>query len=237
MEKLNLPKYFTDHPLVKRIILEEETTITAKRSAALAEIAKLESQYEHDRPAVEAEIEKTGQAVKGAAEALDEARRTWGAASYKKMVLNVEFDGLYRAQKSILLATYPPEINEFEHDMLNKLADLPKTFRLAKRAGADHFFLDDEPALIESNAEAIGRASDYLRAAIAEAEAWKTADISGIDIVKRLEELRAGIPNADVFETNEQALPDISALKGHVEPLRKPRLEWFNGALRPIGGW
>jgi hypothetical protein len=237
-ELKGLPGWFSNHPMTKKIIAEDRAATDSKRKAALLEMTALETAFLTDRRKFEAEIEANGETLKAAVKALEEARGAYGTVHQKKMLLNVEFDRLYGSQRAILLASYPPVIDEFVHDMLNKLADLPKTFRHAKRAGAVHFFLDDEPELHESNAEAIQQASDYIRAAIAEAEAWKTADISEIDIVKRLEELRAGIPKTDIFETKEQVKPDISGLKtGGSPPRPKPRVEWFGGEWRPIGGW
>ena len=244
MEKLNgLPKWFEKHPLTQQIIREEESATAARRKAALQEISALETTFQTDKAEAAVEITAAEEEVKAAVEALKNARLHYGVASHKKMVLNTAFDRLKKAQNAILMETYPPEIDQLLREMFEALDKLPSPSSESIK-GKMNVYTEKKPEFFSTNAPAISEAKAYIVSAINEAEAMRTADLEGVDVPARLEELKKGIPATDVFVSGERVKPDASELNNR--PIVRPRkggLEWFGsedgrfGEWRPAGGW
>jgi hypothetical protein len=86
--------------------------------------------------------------------------------------------------------------------------------RVDQRPGAKAWITGEvKKQIVNSNHDAVDKKRAYIKAAIAEAEAMKLNAIPLDDILARLEELKAGMPDALRFEQVDVPLPDVATLR------------------------
>jgi hypothetical protein len=225
MKEDNFLKTLKSHPLVKKIVSDEENERVALRKKTLAEISIIEDNFAAQLKTLDKEISQRGSAVAVSRARLAlEQEEYFDSLSLRRKTI-VEKETSLGRLRGILLKSYPEAIDEFIHEMIN-LHDATKnqvTFRVTR--GEADVYTDGRSRNVNTNSPAIVTALEYILAAIREAENMKISDLDGADVQKRLDELRTNIPDVEQFVQIERLAADVTALGGSAHVGQK--ISWF----------
>jgi hypothetical protein len=108
----------------------------------------------------------------------------------------------------------PAEIDEFIREMLKADDQARLQLDTEVRPGlASRLTGTVHTTIVNSNLDAVAIKRDYIKAAIHEAEGMKLQSMTQDEVVSRLTELKAKIPDSHRFEMVSRPLPDVSGLR------------------------
>jgi hypothetical protein len=163
---------------------------------------------------------KLSQAVTEAEREEKEAQTALAAAKRKRATASAEslsVAGGFRfklANVSRELGTLAsPEIAEFIGEMIDADQQTRLALRFDEGRSEPHFISGRREQIISSNREAIIERIAAIRVAVSEAKAMKFSATPRDEIVRRLEELKNGLPDGHRFEETRTTLPDVRDLQ------------------------
>lgn len=194
--------------------LEEKRLETLR--GLLAKREQTERQQAELLPGLNDAVAEAERKEKAAVEALQAARRQRIAAEQASRAA-AEFTLKLSQIDGEIRKAAPREIDEFIREMLEADEKARLEVRTELRPGRKSFITGQATTrIVDSNLAAVNRKREYLRKAIAEAEAMKSQAVPLEEIAARLEKLKAGIPAAHVFELVNVPLPNTQELRGGV---------------------
>jgi hypothetical protein len=220
MEAKNLLKKLEQHPLVRKIITDEENESLSLREKAISEIATFEKFKEDAMKAHERDLAEAEKAVVENQARLQISLRRRGKINHEHHVKIVDYDNTIRHLKGVLLTSYSQLIDAFISEMLNMDDQLRNRLLIGHSKGKANVFTDSKPKFISTNLVPIKKARKYISDALIEAEDMKLLAIPEADVKKRLDELFLNIPNRDINSICEfeEKVPDTTILKNSIKP-------------------
>jgi len=232
MEAKKILKKLDQHPLVKKMIADEEDELSSLRKKALAEIATFENFKEDAIKTHEAELKEVEKAIVQEQARLQISLRRRGKLNHEHHVKIVDYDNTIRRLKGLLLSNYEPRIDVFISAMIKRHMVILNSGKIIETKGKMNPYTDLAPKYVHSNKVKIEKASKYILEALDEANKMKSMAISSMDVKQRLDKLWENVPDNDfdILCNFEIPVPDVTELKRPVPPGH--RSSWINS---PIG--
>ena len=182
-----------------RELLAEREQIEAARDEASAKLSQA--------------VTEAGREEKEAQAALAAAKRKRATASAESLSVTGKFRFKLANVTRELGTLAPSEIAEFIGEMIDADQQTRLALRFDERRSEPHFISGKREQIISSNREAIMERIEAIRMAISEAKKMKISAIPREEIVKRLEELKIGLPDGRRIEETRTTLPDVRDLQ------------------------
>jgi hypothetical protein len=195
----NYPSWLTEHPITKAIVEENQQQIMARRKSALATLDRVRHEQEKALPKLINAISQAEEALAAAKKNVTEKEKALTGAVHRKLTASLESGAAIAAQESILRETSDPAIYEAIKYFNGKLAALrkPEAIKSQDYPGVVDLYSEKRTPFSHSNIEALRAAIEYSQNAVKEAEALKLTAVYGAALQKRLDELKANIPDSE----------------------------------------
>ena len=160
-------------------------------------------------------VEEAHEKEKRAHEALQAATRERINAEYSRSGASGDFSLKLSKIEAEIRKAAPREIDDFIYEMLTADEKARLQLKVENMPGPKAWITGESKVrVINSNREAVEKKRAYIKAAKDEAEAMKLQAIPRDQVVARLAELKAGLPdNTHRFETVEVPLPNVDELR------------------------
>ena len=211
------------HPLMKQILAEKAAAILATRTEAVGKIEVLKKERDEAISKLLADRDAKDAKYKAAKAALDTAAGEFQTARAAVSSANYTFDTAISNQKSILLETADPAIDEAITFFRGKLDELREPGKISQR-GRDterNVFTMQVKTTIETNIQAVHDALTYCKAAVEELERMKLTP--ALDLQK-IEGMKTALPKIDIYTECTGEKPMLESIG---VPIVRPR---FGGA-------
>ncbi len=199
--------------LQERTRQREEKRVSSIRQL-LARRDEISRVHAETMPGLEAAQDEARENEKRAHEVLQAATQERVNAEHARLSASLDFSFNLSKLEAEIESAVPREIDEFIHEMLKADEAARLEYKSEHRPGPKARLTGQvTSSVINSNTQSVDAKRAYLKSAIAEAENMKLQAIPHDQIVARLEELKAGIPKFDRFETVTLPLPDVRELQ------------------------
>ncbi|MCX5852325.1 MAG: hypothetical protein NT072_09775 [Deltaproteobacteria bacterium] len=187
-------------PAVAALLETEARKTREKRISTIAERERLLDAGEKSAADFRKRLQAAEEKIKAAADTLEKARQAWGIIDIERWTKSLERDRKLDELRADLLASYPPEIDDFIKYMDEKLYAIRLTQPYHDELVTKPHPLDDtiKNRVASSNVPSMQGASLYIRDAIQAAESMKLSAVDIDEITPRLDELKRGIPKIEI---------------------------------------
>ncbi len=191
-------KKIENTPFFKQFRQEEEAETLKTRQLAVEKINTLEQQQSETLPKLRKTLEDREKKLKSAQQALEAAESEHRKAKAETWGKSQQFEYQIGQQRTLLIETAPPEIDDAIEFFQQKLNWLRQPFRISHRAEGSVLNLVTLGRITNksSNLLAINAALTFCQGAIRTLELMKLEPVFDGDSI---EELKAGVPAIDVF--------------------------------------
>jgi hypothetical protein len=217
-EKLNeaeqIIALLQDSPELQERTRQRDEKRLAKIRQLLAEREEINRAQAETMPRLRAAVEEAEQKEKRAHEAVQAAVRERIDADLARLGASGDFSFRLSSVEAEIKKAAPREIDDFIFEMVGADEKARLELNVEHRPGPKARFTGEQKVrVVNSNHEAVEKTRVYIKAATAEAENMKLQAIPHDQLVARLAELKAGLPDTRRFESVEIPLPDVSELR------------------------